>query len=86
MFVDIINFRPQFYGRNQNLMRCIHLICRILVSFLINPQVHGWSVLHIAAEKGFAEIYELLLLDPTVDTTLKDKVNTIHKVQHDDLS
>ena len=45
---------------------------------LIHPQIHGWSVLHIAAEKGFTEIYELLS-DPTVceiDTTLRDRVST----------
>ena len=38
-------------------------------------KVHGRSVLHISAEKGSTEIYELLS-DPTyqIDTTLKDKV------------
>ena len=45
---------------------------------LFNPKVHGRSVLHIAVEKGFTEIYKLLS-NPTIcqiDTTLRDKVST----------
>lgn len=56
------------------------MIKNLCTSIIVNfyPKVHGQSVLHIAAEKGFTEIYELLS-DPTVceiDTTLRDKVST----------
>lgn len=42
---------------------------------LWNSKVHGQSLLHIAAEKGYTDIFEILS-DPTyeIDTTLRDKV------------
>jgi hypothetical protein len=59
--------------------KVLHIVLMSSQKVNINPQVHGRSssVLHIAAEKGFTEIYELLS-DPTVceiDTTLRDKVS-----------
>ena len=46
-----------------------------MIDSLNQFKVHGRSVLHIAAEQGFTDIFEFLS-DPTyeVDTTLKDKV------------